>query len=214
MKLLFLIIITTVVSANNWEKINLDKDPFIGKEIIAFVNTSKDKGRFGDNIKLIIKCSKNNYPEILIDWNTFLGTKEVKMLERILSYDKEMEEKFTELFAKSEENLKKIGESYFTAYARSYTVSMDSKSLFYPANTELKSNYGHSLKVKLYNLVTNKTLLLKVAPYNDNYITASFELDGLKDIIEPYKETCQLINEQQNIELINKMISNTKKSIR
>ena len=40
------------------------------------------------------------------------------------------------------------------------SFTMDSKSLFYPANTGLKSNYGHSLKVKLYDLVTKKTLLL------------------------------------------------------
>ena len=41
MKLLFLIIITTVVSANNWEKINLDKDKKL-KEAVQFVKQKLD----------------------------------------------------------------------------------------------------------------------------------------------------------------------------
>ena len=59
----------STLSANNWKKFDLEKDPFTGNKGIAFINNSKDK-MLGENIKLIVRCVNEDYPEIIINWNT------------------------------------------------------------------------------------------------------------------------------------------------
>ena len=202
-------ILISTLSANNWEKINLEKDPFTGKNGIAFINNSKDKP-LGKNLKLIVRCGIKDYPEIIVDWNTFLHTEKVKMLERIIGYDKKTEENSSKLNADFEKKVQSLGSNLLDAKGKYYAVSRDFTSMFYPELDELESNYKLSLKSKLYELVNEKTLVLKVAPYNNNPISATFNLSGLKELIMPYKEQCQLPNEKEVNEMQIKMIENLK----
>jgi hypothetical protein len=204
-------ILISTLSANNWEKFNLEKDPFTGKNGIAFINNSKDK-MLGENIKLIVRCVNEDYPEIIINWNTFLHTEKVKMLERVISYDKKTEEIFNKSNADFEKKVQSLGSNLLDAKGKYYAVSRDYTSMFYPELDELESNYKLSLKSKLYELVNEKTLILKVAPYNNNSISATFNLSGLKELIMPYKEQCQLPNEKEVNEIQIKMIENLKKA--
>ncbi|MDD4329020.1 MAG: hypothetical protein PHD79_03635 [Aliarcobacter sp.] len=200
-------ILISTLSANNWEKLNLEKDPFTGKNGIAFINNSKDNPQ-GKNVKLIVRCGIKDYPEIIVDWNTFLHTEKVKMLERVVSYDKKTEE----IFDKSNANLERTGANLLDVKGNYYPVSKNFTSIFYPQFDELASNYKLSLKSKLYELVYKKTLVLKVAPYNNNPMNATFNLSGLKELIMPYKEQCQLPNEKENSEITNIMIENILKA--
>lgn len=206
--LISITILISSLSANNWEKFDLEKDPFTGKNAIAFINNSKDKSS-GKNIKLIVRCGTKDYPEIIVDWNTFLHTEKVKMLERVISYDTKTEEIFTKLNADFEKKAQKLGANdLLDAKGKYYPISKDFKSMFYPEIIELESNYKLNLKSKLYELVNKKTLVLKVAPYNSNPISATFNLSGLKKLILPYKEQCQLPNEKENREITDIMMEN------
>lgn len=209
--LVLITILISTLSANNWEKLNLEKDPFTGKNGIAFINNSKDKP-LGKNVKLIVRCGIKDYPEIIVDWNTFLHTEKVKMLERIISYDPKTEEIFNKSNANIEKEAQKVGANLLDIKGNYYPVSKDFKSIFYPQYDEFASNYKLSLKSKLYELVYKKTLVLKVAPYNNNPISATFNLSGLKELILPYKEQCQLPNEKENSEITNIMIENILKA--
>ena len=205
-------ILISTLSANNWEKFDLEKDPFTGKSAIAFINNSKDKP-LGKNVKLIVRCGIKDYPEIIVDWNTFLHTEKVKMLESVISYDTKTEEIFTKSNADFEKEARKLGANdLLDAKGKYYSVSKDFKSMFYPELNELESNYKLSLKSKLYELVYKKTLVLKVASYNNNPMSATFNLSGLKELILPYKEQCQLPNEKENSEITNIMIENILKA--
>lgn len=104
--ILIIAVASTIVSANNWKKIVFEKDPFTGKETIGFVNTSQQKGKLGENIKLIVRCGEKSYPEIIVDWNTFLHTEKVKMLERFIGHNKEREEERSTITAELEKNMK------------------------------------------------------------------------------------------------------------
>lgn len=204
------IILISTLSANNWEKFDLEKDPFTGKSAIAFINTSKDKSS-GKNIKLIVRCGTKNYPEIIVDWNTFLHTEKVKMLERIISYDTKTEEIFTKINADFEKKAQKLGANdLLDATSTYYPVSKDFTSMFYPKLSEFVNN-ELSLKLKLYEIVNNKTLILKVAPYSNNPITATFDLSGLKKLIMPYKEQCQLPSEKENRILLENLLKELQK---
>jgi hypothetical protein len=161
-----------------------------------------------EEISFIIK----DYPEIIVDWNTFLHTEKVKMLERIIGYDKKTEENSSKLNADFEKKVQSLGSNLLDAKGKYYAVSRDYTSMFYPELDELESNYKLSLKSKLYELVNEKTLILKVAPYNNNSISATFNLSGLKELIMPYKEQCQLPNEKEVNEIQIKMIENLKKA--
>lgn len=205
-------ILISTLSANNWEKFNLEKDPFTGKNGIAFINNSKDKP-LGKNVKLIVRCGIKDYPEIIVDWNTFLHTEKVKMLERVISYDPKTEEIFNKSNADFEKKVQNLGSNLLDAKGKYYGVSRDFSSMFYPELDELESNYKLSLKSKLYELVNKKTLVLKVAPYNNNPISATFNLSGLKELIMPYKEQCQLPNEKENHEITSIMIENVLKEL-
>lgn len=209
--LVLITILISTLSANNWEKLNLEKDPFTGKNGIAFINNSKDKP-LGKNAKLIVRCGIKDYPEIIVDWNTFLHTEKVKMLERVVSYDKKNEEIFDKSNADFEEKVQRLGSNLLDAKGKYYAVSRNFTSMFYPELDELESNYKLSLKLKLYELVNEKTLVLKVAPYNNNPISATFNLSGLKELIMPYKEQCQLPNEKEVNEMQILMIENLKKA--
>ena len=204
-KILALSMIVTVLSASNWEKVIMDEDPFTGKKIVGFLNTSNTKEKLGENITLIVRCGNYDYPEIMVNWNTFLHNKKVKMLERIISHNKEFEDKKSKIMSESQYDRMRIADEY--------SVSKDFTSLFYPNNNTLKSNYKIELKTKLYSLVNDKTLVLRVAPYNDNPITAKFNLSGLKKIISPYKEICHLPNKDEYSKMIQKMTNNLTKEL-
>lgn len=209
----FLILISifiSTLSANSWKKINLETDSFTGKKGIAFINNSKDKVS-GENIKLIIKCGNKDYPEIIVNWNTFLHTEKVKMLERIISYDTKIEDKITKLNEDTEKKAQNLGASLLDIKGNYYPVSKDFKSVFFPDINTIESNYKLSLKSKLYDLVNKKTLILKVAPYNNNSITATFNLSGLKELINPYKDICKLPDDKEADEITKLMLNNWKK---
>ena len=209
----FLILISifiSTLSANSWKKINLETDSFTGKKGIAFINNSKDKVS-GENIKLIIKCGNKDYPEIIVNWNTFLHTEKVKMLERIISYDTKIEDKITKLNEDTEKKAQNLGASLLDIKGNYYPVSKDFKSVFFADINTIESNYKLSLKSKLYDLVNKKTLILKVAPYNNNSITATFNLSGLKELINPYKDICKLPDDKEADEITKLMLNNWKK---
>ena len=155
--LILITILMSTLSANNWKKFDLEKDPFTGNKGIAFINNSKDK-MLGENIKLIVRCVNEDYPEIIINWNTFLHTEKVKMLERVISYDKKTEEIFNKSNADFEKKVQSLGSNLLDAKGKYYAVSKDFKSIFYPEIDELESNYPLNLRLKLYELVNNKTL--------------------------------------------------------
>ena len=209
--LILITILMSTLSANNWKKINLKKDPFTGNKGIAFINNSKDK-MLGENIKLIVRCVNEDYPEIIINWNTFLHTEKVKMLERVISYDKKTEEIFNKSNADFEKKVQSLGSNLLDAKGKYYAVSKDFKSIFYPEIDELESNYPLNLRLKLYELVNNKTLILKIAPFNSNPIIANFNLSGLKELIIPYKEKCKLPNKMEADEIIKVMIQNIREA--
>ena len=211
-KILLLVMLTSVLLANNWEKVVLDEDPFTGKKIVTFLNTSKTKGKLGKDITLIVRCGNNNYPEIFVEWNTFLHNKKVKMLERVVSYDKEKEAKITEITNELNLKLISIGADLM-ATGEDYAVSKDFTALFYPNVDTFKESYELKLKSQLYSLTKNKTLILRVAPYNDNPLTAKFNLSGLQKIISPYKEVCHLPNEKEYSKIIKTMLHNSEKRL-
>lgn len=166
----------------------------------------------GENIKLIVRCVNEDYPEIIINWNTFLHTEKVKMLERVISYDKKTEEIFNKSNADFEKKVQSLGSNLLDAKGKYYAVSKDFKSIFYPEIDELESNYPLNLRLKLYELVNNKTLILKIAPFNSNPIIANFNLSGLKELIIPYKEKCKLPNKMEADEIIKVMIQNIREA--
>lgn len=204
--------LSTIVSANNWEKINLGKDPFTGKEAVGFVNASKDKGKYGKNIELIVRCGQKSYPEILVNWNTFLDLEKVKMLERLVSFDKEYEEELTKIKASFQEELQKLGKDILDTNGKYYKVSKDSLAMFYPDMTvdEVENN-ELELKRKLYDLANSKTLVLRIAPYQDNPRTATFELSGLNELILPYKDMCKLTTQSEALMISKKLEENARK---
>jgi hypothetical protein len=212
-KILLLVMLTSVLLASNWKKVVLDEDPFTGKKIVTFLNTSKTKGKLGKDITLIVRCGNNKYPEIFVEWNTFLHNKKVKMIERIVTHNKKHEDVKTKIQAEYQSKYQKLGYSLVEAKGKYYTVSKDFTSLFYPENDTLKSNYELTLKTALYKLANEKALILRVAPYNDNPITAKFNLSGLQKIISPYKEVCHLPNEKEVLEMSKVMLSNLKKEL-
>jgi DNA-directed RNA polymerase subunit RPC12/RpoP len=61
-------------------------------------------------------------------------------------------------------------------------LSTDSKSIFYPTD----------VKTFINGLRFNKQLVIRLTPYNENPITAVFNLTGLEEAIEPMKPTLKL----------------------
>lgn len=134
------------------------------------------------------------------------------MLERVISYDKKTEEIFNKSNADFEKKVQSLGSNLLDAKGKYYAVSKDFKSIFYPEIDELESNYPLNLRLKLYELVNNKTLILKIAPFNSNPIIANFNLSGLKELIIPYKEKCKLPNKMEADEIIKVMIQNIREA--
>lgn len=65
----------------------------------------------------------------------------------------------------------------------------------------------------LYDIVSEKSLVLRIAPYNDNPMTVKFDLSGLKELIKPYKEVCHLPNKKEYSKIINTMLENSEKRL-
>ena len=63
---------------------------------------------------------------------------------------------------------------------QNWNLSTDSQATFYPGNV---SRF-------LSNIIKNDTLVVQVTPYNENPVTAIFEVNGLKDLVEVFKEDC------------------------
>ncbi len=210
--LCILVMLGTIVSANNWEKINLEKDSFTGKETIGFVNTSDARGKYGENIKLIIRCGAKENPEIMVDWNTFLHTQKVQMLERMIGYNQTREDRISRINSEAQTKLQDIGSDLLET-GNYYRVSKDFTAMFYP---EFKDYYDSednelNLKGKLYDLTTHKVLVLKIAPYKDNPITAKFNLEGLNELILPYKDLCKLPDAKERLQMSERRVEKAMK---
>lgn len=73
---------TSTTSAGKWAT-STDTDPLTDKAVhYAMLTADEGKGRFGDNVTMIIRC-KNTRTEVFINWNTFLGTEGLNVTSRI-----------------------------------------------------------------------------------------------------------------------------------
>ncbi|MDO8454386.1 MAG: type VI secretion system-associated protein TagO [Sulfurimonas sp.] len=58
---------------NRWN-VSENRDPITDATVVTFINyATSGKGRLGDSIPLIVKCSSNSKPELYINWSSYLG---------------------------------------------------------------------------------------------------------------------------------------------
>lgn len=73
---------TTTSAGSKW-RTSTDKDPLTDKSVhYAILNADEGRGRFGDQISLIIRC-KSGKTDAYINWNTFLGSDGLSVTSRI-----------------------------------------------------------------------------------------------------------------------------------
>lgn len=73
---------TTPSAASKWQT-STDKDPLTDKSVhYAMLKADEGRGRFGDQIDLIIRC-KSGQTEAYINWSTFLGSERLSVTSRI-----------------------------------------------------------------------------------------------------------------------------------
>jgi len=66
-----------------------------------------------------------------------------------------------------------------------------SESWIKSTRNALTRNYSNKKNVKfLKKLLSNTELMLRVAPYNSGYVTSSFDLTGITDIIKKIRKEC------------------------
>ena len=61
-------------SNNNQWDIQTKIDPLSDKSIVSFINTTKSsKGKYGEDIYLVVRCGDSDFPEFFINWASYLG---------------------------------------------------------------------------------------------------------------------------------------------
>ena len=68
------------------------------------------------------------------------------------------------------------------AVTREWSLSTDSEATFYPSNTI----------TLLKELIAVDRFVAQVTPYSESPVTAIFDTHGLENVINPYKDICQL----------------------
>lgn len=109
---------------------------------------------FGETITptLNILC-KEGHTYLLVNWDTYLGLEETSMLHRL---DKEK------------------------AINRAWTISTDTKAVFYKGNT-----------IDFIKKLTSGTkLYMQITPYNENPVSTTFKLAGLAPALKPLQDAC------------------------
>ncbi|WP_176561387.1 type VI secretion system-associated protein TagO [Pseudomonas sp. ICMP 8385] len=73
---------TTSAGKGQWST-STSTDPLTDKSIyIAILDASSGRGRFGDGIDLVVRCSKGQ-TDFYINWASFLGTESISVTHRI-----------------------------------------------------------------------------------------------------------------------------------
>ena len=73
---------TTMSAESKW-RTSTDNDPLTDKSVhIASLEADEGRGRFGDSIRLIVRC-KSGETEAYIVWNSFLGSDRLSVTSRI-----------------------------------------------------------------------------------------------------------------------------------
>ncbi len=128
-------------------------DPLTDQSIyIAMLDADSGSGRYGGRVGMVVRCSKNT-TEWYINWNSYLGIDETAITHR-------------------------VGKS--KAQRRSWVVSTDHKSSFYP---------GSPVPI-LKEMMKSDSLVANVTPYGENPLTASFNISGAEAALADIRKGC------------------------